>query len=171
MRAGPGAQGSSESLTELMEQLAVHFPTLTRPLIGERDEYMAFRLRMLAAKCGSHTSARGRCLRGPPAVQWAHVPCILPTKHAGGLHTMPQQGIWSRASVQVSRGQASMPRTCGSSPDAGLANLTKCRCGRASRVVAVVGAGHVPGAKLLILLATNKPGSKAAAKACLLLHC
>ena len=52
MRAGPAAQGSSESLTELMEQLAVHFPTLTRPLIGERDEYMASRLRMLASKCG-----------------------------------------------------------------------------------------------------------------------
>ncbi|KAK9821609.1 hypothetical protein WJX81_006916 [Elliptochloris bilobata] len=43
-------RGSPESLTEMMEQLAAHFPTLSRPMVAERDEYMAFRLRMLAPK-------------------------------------------------------------------------------------------------------------------------
>ena len=45
-------QGSPESLTEVMEQLAAVFPSIVRPMITERDEYMAVRLRMLAPKCG-----------------------------------------------------------------------------------------------------------------------
>jgi len=42
-----GAQGSPETLTEVMEQLAAVFPSIVRPLIAERDEYMACRLRAL----------------------------------------------------------------------------------------------------------------------------
>jgi pheromone shutdown protein TraB len=59
-----GAQGSPETLTEVMEQLAAVFPSIVRPLIAERDEYMACRLRALAPKCAARprpARARAPC--------------------------------------------------------------------------------------------------------------
>lgn len=93
MRAGLGAQGSSESLTELMEQLAVHFPTLTRPLIGERDEYMAFRLRMLASKCAP-TAAQAHGPYGRALLAVRGGACAWGCTCLCGLHTCArQQGV------------------------------------------------------------------------------
>ncbi len=57
-----GAQGSPETLTEVMEQLAAVFPSIVRPLIAERDEYMACRLRALAPKCAARRRPARACM-------------------------------------------------------------------------------------------------------------
>ena len=43
----------ADVLTQAMKEMAAEFPQLVRPLIHERDEYMAFMLRALASKCFS----------------------------------------------------------------------------------------------------------------------
>lgn len=95
-----------------MEQLAVHFPTLTRPLIGERDEYMAFRLRMLASKCGlTPAQARNACRTALLAVRWGACACASCTQaHSSRacVHAFRQTSIVvlvpryvARVSVQI----------------------------------------------------------------------
>ncbi len=43
----------SDALTQAMKDMAEEFPELMRPLIQERDEYMVFVLRTLAARSGT----------------------------------------------------------------------------------------------------------------------
>ena len=142
-QAGLGAQGSSESLTELMEQLAVHFPTLTRPLIGERDEYMAFRLRMLASKCGP-TGAQAHGPRGRPLLAVRSGVHALEGARASASCTHAHS---RRASLRafLSDRRACLELWLESWRRSGIHESDCLLCGRAARVVAVVGAGHVPG--------------------------
>lgn len=95
----------------------------------------------------SHRTASARSLRESPACcAWVcmrlrvHVPVRSAHKHtAAGLLCMRLGQTGNHA------------QRCGSSPDAGLVfmTVTYSLCGRASRVVAVVGAGHIPGSTLV----------------------